>query len=66
MSEPNRLLRPALAAEYLGVSTTTLWRLSKQDGFPKKVRIGARAVGYWKDELRLYADGLMPSEQEAA
>ena len=51
-----RILRPAEAAHFLGISTTTLWRLSKQADFPRRVKIGSRAVGYRSDELANYAN----------
>ncbi len=40
------------AANYLGgLSLVTLWRLSQTDGFPRKIKLGVRAVGYRKSEL---------------
>jgi prophage regulatory protein len=46
------LVRPAEAAELLGISTTTLWRVEQSDpNFPPKIRISARCVGYRRSEL---------------
>ncbi len=40
------------AADYLGgISLVTLWRLSQTEGFPRKIKLSARAVGYRKSEL---------------
>ncbi len=49
--EMDRILRPKEAAHVLGVSRTTFWRIAKAIDFPKKVRIGARAVGWLRDDL---------------
>lgn len=41
------LLRPALAAAYLGISRTGLHRLSEYDpSFPRKIVLSRRCVGY--------------------
>lgn len=42
------------AAEYLGISVVTLWRLSQQDGFAPKIKLSARAVGYRKSALDVW------------
>lgn len=40
------------AADYLGgISLVTLWRLSQTEGFPHKIKLSTRAVGYRKSEL---------------
>ena len=47
-----RLLRPAACAEALGVSTTTLWRLTKSDnGFPVAFRLGRNSVAFSEPEV---------------
>lgn len=39
-------------ADYLGgISLVTLWRLSQIEGFPRKIKLSARVVGYRKSEL---------------
>jgi len=48
----DEILRLKDAAYYIGVSTTTLWRLDKSDEtFPKKVNLTKRCAGYRKSEL---------------
>ena len=49
--EMDRILRPKEAARVLGVSRTTFWRIAKAADFPKKIYIGARAVGLSRDDL---------------
>jgi len=53
---PDNILRNRKAAKFLGISDTTLWRLSQTDGFPKKIIITTRAVGYRESELNAWLD----------
>lgn len=49
------VLRPKHFADYAGVSWTTLWRREQTDPrFPKKIRFGARCVGYLKADIDRY------------
>jgi len=49
------ILRTKAAAEYLGgISLVTLWRLSQSDGFPRKIKLSTRAVGYRKSDLDIW------------
>lgn len=49
------IYRSGHAAELLGVSRTTLWRLRKDcPSFPPAVRISSGAVGFRGDELRAW------------
>jgi predicted DNA-binding transcriptional regulator AlpA len=46
------ILRAAAAAPYLGISRTTLWRLSENDKtFPSKIHLTSRCVGWRKSDL---------------
>lgn len=46
------ILRPAQACQYLGISRTSLHYLHEQDPtFPRKIRLGARAVGWRRESL---------------
>ncbi len=56
---PTRVLRTPGAAEYVGLSTSTLEKMRLTDEGPRFVRLGGRAVGYdvrdldaWIDEQR--------------
>ena len=43
------LLRLRRVVEVTGLSSSSLWRLEQAGEFPRRVRIGARAVG-WLEE----------------
>lgn len=48
-------LRNGEAANYLGLSEVTIWRLSENDpSFPKKVRLTKRCVGFMKSDIDAY------------
>lgn len=52
MSIVDPIYRTKAAAEYLGgISLVTLWRLSQTEGFPRKIKVSVRGVGYRKSEL---------------
>jgi prophage regulatory protein len=49
------ILRLADAAEYMGFSTTTLWRLENTDpDFPKKIKFSARVCGFKVADIDAY------------
>lgn len=48
----DQILRPKEAAKFLGIGLSTLYLFAKKEGFPKKVRLGARSVGWWMEELK--------------
>lgn len=51
-SSKQAMLRPAAASKHIGVSRTTLHRLSETDPtFPRKIVISRRCVGYRTDAL---------------
>jgi len=53
----NEHLRLRQAADYLNISTTTLWRLGERDpNFPRKIRIGQRLCYYRKSDLDHWLD----------
>jgi prophage regulatory protein len=52
------MLRPAAASAYIGVSRTTLHRLSETDPtFPRKIIVSARCVGYTPKSLTNWLAG---------
>jgi prophage regulatory protein len=52
VSVKQALLRPAMACVFLGISRTSLHRLSETDRtFPRKIILSRRCVGYRADAL---------------
>lgn len=52
--QPKRLIRPKAAADRLGISKTTLYRLVKAGILPKPVRISAQATGWPEDIIEAF------------
>ena len=50
----NNALSPKETAQYLGISTATLWRFMKRDDFPKPKRLTERTIRFLKSELDAY------------
>ncbi len=63
---PDNILRNTKAAKFLGISNTTLWRLSQTAGFPKKIIITSRAVGFRESELNAWLDAQRQGAEIAA
>lgn len=51
---PRRLFRTGPAAQYLGISRSTLWRLCKQGRLPSPIRVSSRAVAWPVEVLDAY------------
>jgi len=52
-----QFLRPKDAAKFFGISESTLWDWAKKfKDFPKKRKIGERAVGWWMSELKEWVE----------
>ncbi len=58
----NQVLRPKQVIEEYGLSRTTLWRLEKSGGFPRRVKLGARAVGWLRTDLEDWLRGLKEAD----
>jgi predicted DNA-binding transcriptional regulator AlpA len=54
-STPARLLRTVEAAQFLGLAPSTLEKLRCIGGGPTFTKLGARAVGYFPDDLLTWA-----------
>ena len=50
------ILSPKETAQYLGISTATLWRFTKRPDFPKPKRLTGRTIRFSKDELDRYLE----------
>ena len=53
-NKPN--LSPKETAQYLGISTATLWRFTKRDDSPKPKRLTGRTIRFSKDALDRYLE----------
>lgn len=49
-----RFLRMPAVAAAIGLSPPTINRMHRAGEFPKKVRIGAQAVGWWESEIEAW------------
>lgn len=63
VSNPKSIFRPLAAANYIGVSLRTLYRLAENDpSFPRKIIFTPRCVGFRRVDLDNYiqakAEGL--------
>ena len=53
-AQPKAILRPPEAAQYLGLSESTLAKQRLRGDGPRFVKLGSRAVGYSLQELDAY------------
>jgi prophage regulatory protein len=54
---PSRLLRGEEVRHRVGLSRSSLWRLERLGGFPKRVRIGENSVGWFEHEVDAWLMG---------
>jgi len=54
VATPSRLLRPRELRALLGVSGTTLWRMTKRGSFPAPIRISPGCVGWRADDVQAW------------
>jgi prophage regulatory protein len=50
-AKERRVIRKPELMHRLGLSDTTVWRMERQGRFPKRVRLGGKAVGWFSDEI---------------
>lgn len=61
------VVRPAKAAELLGIGVSTLWRYAKTvEDFPKPVRINARVSVFVREELDSWVESRIASARKAS
>ena len=53
-----QVLRPKQVIEEYGLSRTTIWRKEREGTFPKRVRLGSRAIGWLRSDLEAWLQGL--------
>lgn len=68
-SSEKRILRTPEAAQFLGLSASTLEKMRSTGGGPKFIRLGGRAVGYditdldeWLDAQRTKSSTFQPKD----
>ena len=47
----NNIIRPRDVFKKVGLSRSTIWRMERQGHFPRRVSLGAHAVGYIESEI---------------
>lgn len=50
--DKNRILRSPEVREITGLSKTTLWRMEKENNFPRRVQFGKSSVGWNSMEVQ--------------
>ena len=50
-SSPPRILRELSVTDRVGVHPVTLWRWERDGHFPRRVKLGAHAVGWLESEV---------------
>ena len=48
---PEKILRPRIVVQMVGLSRTTLWRLEKAGLFPMRRKISFGAIGWLESEV---------------
>jgi prophage regulatory protein len=46
-----RIIRPRETSRRTGYSLSQLWRLERDNKFPKRVQLGPNSVGHYEDEI---------------
>lgn len=60
-----RLVRPNEAAAMLGISKKQLYLISKEKGFPVRVKVGKRAIAWRLSDLEIWIDSRALHNEEA-
>ncbi len=51
-----RIIRPGSLMEELGVNRHGLKIMREREGFPNPIRLGARSIGYLRDEVESWVE----------
>jgi prophage regulatory protein len=54
LSQLDRFARVPEVERVTGLSRTTIWRLERQNEFPRRRRLSANAVGWLESEIRAW------------
>lgn len=63
---PRRMLRLRGVEECVGFSRSALYRAMEDDGFPRPVRIGRRAVAWVESEVQAWLDAKLAAREGRA
>jgi prophage regulatory protein len=63
LTHRDKILRPLNAADLFNVSRTTFWRYAKRPGFPCKIRLGEKSVGWLESELMAWLESRKEASQ---
>lgn len=61
-----RILRLPQVCELIGLKKTMIYQMEAEARFPKRVRLGSRAVGWLEDELRAWLHERVAARDRAA
>ena len=50
----NKLLRTGDLTQLLGISRSSIHNWTKTGQFPKPIKLGPRAIGWWSDEIEAW------------
>lgn len=64
MTTTDRIVRPAETSTITGRSLASIWRDEKAGTFPRRIKIGANAVGYRLSELYAWMNSLQTVTDE--
>lgn len=56
------LLTPRQVAALLQVTSRTLWRMAKQDGFPQPIRFSRKLIRWKASDVQGYIDSRRPGD----
>jgi prophage regulatory protein len=59
----DRIIRLPEVKEITGASETSIWRWERQAKFPKRIKIGARMVGWRLSEVNNWLDTRQPKDE---
>jgi predicted DNA-binding transcriptional regulator AlpA len=60
----NKILREREVISLVGLSRTTIWRLEQIGQFPRRKRVGLRAVGWSLEEIQCWISSLPLAESK--
>ena len=52
----NKLLRTGDLTQLLGISRSSIRNWTKTGQFPKPIKLGPRAIGWWSDEIEAWIE----------